>query len=96
MAKTKTYYVIRSGWNAANQSSMGTVKNPKNKFESNLYCLVGIVEATSAQDAINQFNATCYNNQTIFAETNPRAIKGLTAQISYFLKSSLQYPVNPA
>lgn len=34
MAKTKTYYVIRSGWNAANQSSMGTVKNPKNKFES--------------------------------------------------------------
>lgn len=78
----KTYYVIRSGWNAANQSSRGASAKPKNKFESHLYALVGIVEAESPEAAIKAVNATCYNNQTVFAVTNPRSIAGLTAEVN--------------
>jgi len=85
----RTYYVIRSGWNAANQSAMGASRNPKNDFESNRYSLVGIVEANSEQEAIEQVNATCYNNQTVFAVTNPRAIKGLTAEVNAWLEGAI-------
>jgi hypothetical protein len=77
----KTFYVIRSGWNAANQSSVGSVRNPKNRFESNQYMLVGIVVAESAESAIEQVGCTCYNGQSVFAETNPRSVAGLTAEL---------------
>lgn len=77
----KTFYVIRSGWNAANQSSAGTRRNPRNQFESNQYMLVGIVECDSAEYAIEQVGCTCYNSQRVFAVTNPRSIAGLTAEI---------------
>ena len=77
----RTYYVIRRGWNAANQSSVGTPRNPANRFESNELALVGIVEARTAEQAIETVNCTCYNNQHVFAETNPRKLKGLTQAI---------------
>lgn len=77
----KTFYVIRSGWNSANQSSVGACRNPKNQFESHQYALVGTVEAESEQSAIEQVGATCYNGQHVFAVTNPRSVKGLTAEI---------------
>ena len=76
-----TFYVIRSGWNAANQSSMGARRNPKNQFESRQYRLVGIVAAESAEFAIEQVQATCYNGQHVFAVTNPRSVAGLTAEL---------------
>jgi len=85
----RTYYVIRSGWNAANQSSLGASRNPKNDFESHWYSLVGIVEANSEQEAIEQVNATCYNNQAVFVVTNPRAIKGLTAEVNAWLEGAI-------
>ena len=77
----KTFYVIRSGWNAANQSSVGTCRNPKNQFESNQYMLVGIVVAESAEHAIEQVGCTSYNGQSVFAVTNPRSVAGLTAEL---------------
>lgn len=80
----KTFYVIRSGWNAANQSSVGGKKNPKTDFESRRYRLVGIVEAETEEQAIEAVNCTVYNNQHVWAETRPRAIKGLTAAIREF------------
>ena len=78
------YYVIRSGWNSANQSSRCAAQNPANQFESNQYALVGIVEAESCEQAIEAVGCTCYNGQTQFAVTSPRAVKGLTAAIREF------------
>jgi hypothetical protein len=77
----KTFYVIRSGWNAANQSFWGAVRNPKNRFESRQYKLVGIVEAESEGQAVELADCTCYHNQFVFAVSNPRAVKGLTEEI---------------
>ena len=75
----KTYYVIRKGWNAANQSSMGTKRNPKTRFESNELKLVAIVQADSEEHACEQFDGDVWNNQSLFATSNLRSIKGLTA-----------------
>ena len=77
----KTFYVIRSGWNAANQSSVGSVRNPKNQFESNQYMLVGTVAAESAEAAIEQVGCSCYNGQRVFAVSNPRSVAGLTSEL---------------
>ena len=75
----KTFYVIRCGWNAANQSSINRRRNPKNSFESNLYKLLGVVQADSEYDAIIGFKDSAYSSQFVFAVTNIRSIKGLTA-----------------
>ncbi len=80
----KNYFVIRSGWNAANQSAMWARTNPKNKFEANLWRLVAIVQADSEESAITRANPTCYNGQWLFATTNPRKFKGLTCAIRQF------------
>ena len=82
--KQKTYYVIRSGWNAANQSSRGCVRNPKNQFESGQYKLVGIVTAESGDAAVAEVSCSCYQNQIMWTETNPRSIRGLTQAIRYY------------
>jgi len=78
------FFVIRSGWNAANQSSVGAARNPKNQFESNQYKLVAIVEADSEKEACEKYDGTVYNNQFVFAESNSRAVKGLTEAIRNF------------
>ncbi len=80
---TKTFYVIRRGWNAANQSSRGTVANPKDTFESRLDMLVDIVDADSAEQAVEKCVAsvTVYNGQYLRAVSNPRSVKGLTRAI---------------
>lgn len=78
------FYVIRSGWNAANQSSLGCVRNPANQFESSYYRLVAIVTSDCEESAILKANAHAYNNQNLFAVSNPREIKGLTAEIREF------------
>lgn len=80
----KLFYVIREGWNSANQSSLRSVANPANQFESRQLMLVGIAEAGSAEEAIQAVSPTCYNNQRVFAETNPRGIRGLTEAIRNF------------
>ncbi len=80
----KTFYVIRQGWNAANQSSLGSKRNPRNQFESNQYALVDIVEAESEEEACSKFTGTVYNNQSLFATSNPRSIKGLLAESREF------------
>ena len=79
-----TFYVIRNGWNAANQSSTGAKKSPKNQFESNQYNLVAIVEADSEEQACEQFTGSVYNNQSLFATSNLRSIKGLTRAVESF------------
>jgi hypothetical protein len=81
---TKTYYLIRRGWNSANQSSMGGKRNPSNTFESCLDRLVGIVEAENEDAACEMFSGTVYNNQSLYAVSNPRAVKGLTREIREF------------
>ena len=80
----RTFYLIRKGWNSANQSSLRSRANPRNSFESGLCKLVAIVQAESAEAARAQFTGSVYNNQFLFAETNPRAIAGLTAAIREF------------
>lgn len=83
----KTYYVIRSGWNARNQSSLRSVQNPKNSFESKMYKLVAIVEASSEDEAClkaEKEGVSVYNNQRLFSVTNPRGIRGLTDAIRDF------------
>ena len=79
-----TYYIIRRGWNAANQSSRGAVANPKDTFESRLDMLVDIVQAESAESAVEKVGAsvTVYNGQYLRAVSNPRAINGLTREIN--------------
>lgn len=79
-----TFYVIRSGWNAANQSSMGAKKSPKNQFESNQYNLVAIVEADSEEKACEQFTGSVYSNQSLFATSNIRSVRGLTRAVENF------------
>jgi hypothetical protein len=78
-----TFYVIRRGWNAANQSSVGRARNPKSTFESGLDKLVAIVETETEQDAIEKAAESCsvYNGQFLRAVSNPRAINGLTAEL---------------
>jgi hypothetical protein len=39
------------------------------------------VEAESEEAAIEQIDYTCYNNQCVFAVSNPRGVKGLTEEI---------------
>jgi hypothetical protein len=91
----KKYYVIRHGWNAANQSAMCRPANPRNDFESGRMMLIGIVAAESAEQAKAQFEGGCYSNQVLSCETNPRAIRGLTSAIAKYrqqdaIASSLQ------
>lgn len=79
-----TFYLIRSGWNAVNQSSLGAKKSPKNQFESNQYSLVAIVQADSEEKACEQFTGSVCNNQSLFATSNIRSIKGLTKAVENF------------
>lgn len=76
-----TYYVVRTGWNSANQSSRVSKKNPKNRFESNLDNLVLVVDASSPENAKESFLGTVYNNQFLTVYSNHRAVKGLTNAI---------------
>ncbi len=50
----KTYYVIRRGWNGANQSSLYGKRNPRDTFESGLDRLVAIVEAEDEATHMNK------------------------------------------
>lgn len=80
---TKTFYVIRRGWNAANQSSRYSQPNPRDTFESCLDELVATVEASSADEAckIAAERVVVYPNQFLRATANPRSEKGLTRAI---------------
>ena len=78
------WYVIRRGWNAANQSSMGSRANPRDEFESRHLALVAIVEAEDEDAAIRQANVTAYNGQAVFAVRNQRSIAGLTREVRRF------------
>lgn len=80
----KTFYIIRYGWNAANQPSAGRPRKPKDQFDSGQYELVAIVQAESEGDACSQFNGTVYSNQSLFAITNSRSIKGLARSVKEF------------
>lgn len=80
MAANKTWYVIRVGWNAANQSSVGPA-SPRDNFESHRYALVLIAQAETAEQACEKFCGTVYNNQHLFAVSNPRQVRGLTRAI---------------
>jgi hypothetical protein len=80
----RTYYVIRCGWNRANQSSMGRPANPRDQFDSNHYRLVAIVEADSEEAAIESANVTVWNNQSVFATANVRSVKGLAREARQF------------
>ena len=75
------YYVIRNGFNAANQSAMRAERNPKNDFESGYSEVVEIVYAESAAQAVKECSATCYNGQKLWATMTPKRHKGLTAAI---------------
>ena len=79
-----TFYVIRSGWNAANQSASHTCRNPQNKFESNQWRVVGVIEANDADAAMEAIDVVCYSGQNLFAVKNRRALKGLTAAVKQF------------
>jgi hypothetical protein len=84
----KTFYVVRSGWNSANQSAAGSSRNPKNQFDSNQLCLVGIIDAPDAEAAIAAVGASCYNGQSLFAVTRRAALKGLTQAVRQFFTPS--------
>jgi hypothetical protein len=77
----KTYYVIRTGWNAANQSMRSASPNPKNSFESNRYALVLITQADTPESACAEFTGTVYNGQSLVAVTNKRSVRGLSKAI---------------
>ena len=77
----KTYYVIRAGWNAANQSMRSASPNPKNNFESNRYALVLITQADTPESACAEFTGTVYNGQSLVAVTNKRSVRGLSKAI---------------
>ena len=77
----KTYYVIRAGWNAANQSMRSASPNPKNSFESNRYALVLITQADTPEAACAEFTGTVYNGQSLVAVTNKRSVRGLSKAI---------------
>ena len=76
-----TYYLIRRGWNAANQSAAGGRSGPRDTFESRLDTLVDIVQADSPEDAVAKCSASVYANQSIRAVSSPRSIKGLTREV---------------
>lgn len=80
----KTFYVVRRGWNAANQSSMGRTRSPKDNFESGYDRLVAIVEAESKDEAIQKCGIEVYNGQFLWATSNPKEEKGLTQAIRDF------------
>ena len=80
------YYIIRRGWNAANQSAIGSRSGPRNTFESGLDMLVEIVQADSLEDAVAKCSASVYANQSLRAVSNPRSIKGLTGEIRRFAR----------
>lgn len=87
--KVKTWYVIRTGWNAANQSSMGACRKPINDFESHHHKLVGVIDATDAADAIENVGASCYNGQKVIAVDGLRKVKGLTQAVRDYRSDSL-------
>ena len=76
-----TYYLIRRGWNAANQPAAGRRSGPRDTFESRLDALVEIVQADSPEEAVAKCSASVYANQSLRAVSSPRAIKGLTREI---------------
>ena len=76
-----TYYLVRRGWNAANQPATGSRSGPRNTFESGLDMLVAIVSAASPEEAVATCSASVYANQFLRAVSNPRSIKGLTREI---------------
>jgi len=82
--QVKTWYVIRTGWNAANQSAMGACRKPINDFESGHHKLVGIVDAVDAAEAIEIVGASCYNNQNVIAVDGVWKVKGLTQAVRDF------------
>ncbi len=76
-----TYYLIRRGWNAANQSAKGGRSGPRDTFASRLDMLVAIVQADSPEEAVATCSASVCANQSLSAVSDPRAIKGLTREI---------------
>lgn len=86
----KTFYVVRSGWNAANQSAIGTDRNPTNAFESRHHMVVGVVSAVTEREACETVGASCYNGQVIFATTNLRSVKGLTQAVREYRSDCVQ------
>lgn len=78
---SKIYYVIRRGWNAANQSAFASKRNPKDTFESRLDMLVDVLEADSQEAAVAKCEVSVYNNQFLYAISNPRELKGLTREV---------------
>lgn len=79
-----TFYIVRTGWNGANQSAMRRTASPKNDFESGRKMLVAIIEAESEEQAIEKCTASVYNNQYLTAYSNPRKLAGLTQAIRTF------------
>ena len=86
-----TFYVVRSGWNSANQSASGSSRNPQNQFESNQFCVVGVIDAHDAKAAIAAVGASCYNGQSVFAVTRQTAVKGLTQAVRQFSTPCYSY-----
>ena len=80
----RIFFVIRNGWNSFNQPSALAKRNPKNQFESKQLELVAIVEAISEEEACSQFTGSVYSNQSLFATSNARSVKGLTKAIESF------------
>ena len=76
-----TYYIIRRGWNAANQSATRSRRAAKDTFESRLDMLVAIVQAASPEEAVAKCSASVYANQSLRAVPSPRSIKGLTREL---------------
>ena len=87
----KTFYVVRSGWNSANQSASGSSRNSKNRFDTNEFRVVGIIDAHDAEAAIAAVGASCYNGQSLFAVTRRTAVKGLTQAVRQFLTPCYSY-----
>jgi hypothetical protein len=79
-----TYYLIRRGWNSANQPAAGSRPNPRDTFESRLDALVEVVHADNPNDAVSKCSAMVYANQTIRAVSHPQAVKGLTREVRTF------------
>jgi hypothetical protein len=78
MSETKQWYVIRRGWNAANQSSAHRPAKPRDNFDSGYYALIAVVDAASEDEATRAFGGMAYHNQYLFAVSSPRMAKGLT------------------
>jgi len=78
MSRKREWYVIRRGWNAANQSSAYRAVNPRDNFDSGYYALIAVVAADSEDEATRAFSDMAYHNQYLFAASSPRQVKGLT------------------